>query len=675
MRWDDPTPDPTDEAGLQSSPQTPPSSSSAAAPPSGAEVEGERTTTDWAGWTRSMRSLNAFNPVDTGSLPVVRLPSRSLADLGSTSYSPEKVAAQASLSSYAPTDQPTSAVDISALPTLKMPQIAPGSALPGSSAALTGAWSAEDFAAAGDKTLMPTWVLPVVRPELINQRTQAHQAVVASAEGYLTLLGNLVRSTGIYGIAAMGAPLVTMALSPFLARNLSLSDFGALTILNTVIALAAGITQLGLGSAFFRAYSFDYSSQRDRRAVVATTSILIGAASALMLVAVAQSASFLATLLFGRPDLSQIVVLAADVVLAQNLTIPCFAWLRAESKAAIYSTLAIGSVVITLVANIALVGILQLGVAGSLLATGIGYTSVALTTFPVVMLWGQLRVRFDVARNLLSFGLPLVLNFLAYWVLQLSDRYFLSVFGSLSDTATYSVAYLIGSAVNVAIIAPFTLAWPTTMYAIAKRRDAARIFQLIFRWLSILLLLSAYALSLAGDIILGVAFPASYQSASVVIPIIAQSLVFYGVYFVFMAGVNVTRRTWLAAVFTTVAAVINVGFNLLLIPLYGQVGAAASTLIAYVALAALAYIVNQRIYPVPYEIGRFSIAIVVGVAIFSVSSLAGGTIGPQWTWATHIGAFALYTALLFTLVWPTWSAARQVVRRMRAPRAAGRATN
>src|SRR5205085_7047369 len=126
------------------------------------------------------------------------------------------------------------------------------------------------------------------------------------------------------------------------------------------------------------------------------------------------------------------------------------------------------------------------------------------------------------------------------------------------------VVYMLGSAMSVIVMGPFTLAWPTAMFTIAKRKDAPEVFRLVFRWFSMLLLFAAFGLSILGTILLDWFFPATYQSAAFIIPIIALSIAFYGVYYVFTAGSNVTRRTWLAAVFTTTAAIVNVALNLIL---------------------------------------------------------------------------------------------------------------
>jgi O-antigen/teichoic acid export membrane protein len=522
----------------------------------------------------------------------------------------------------------------------------PATAAPASAAApFAPLEEAEDLAD------MATLILPAVGATDISQfATVRLPAVVAGTETYFSLLARLARSSGVYALATMASPLVSLALSPFLTRYLSPSEYGTLALLNSMTGLLAGITQLGLGSAFFRAYNYDYTEDSDKRSVLGTSLLLLGTISVLASGLLAYLAPWIANALFGQPALARPLMVMAWVLLVQNLTVPGFAWLRAESKALFFALLSITNLLVALVANFVFVGALRLGVEGSLLATGSGYALVGLITLPALILASHLRVGWRVAVGMLAFGLPLVLNFTSFWILQLSDRYLLALLGSLADTAKYAVAYSLGGVISTVVMSPFTLAWPTAMFAIAKRRDAAKVFSVVFRWFSSLLLLAAFALSIAARMILIWFFPETYHSAELIIPIISESLVFYGVYYVFMAGANVTRRTWLAAVFTTTAALLNVGLNLVLIPIWGSFGAAAATLLSYMAMALLAYIVNQRIYPVPFEVLRFFIAFALGVVIYIGSYSLSETLGDQYRWLLAIGGLALFAFCLFILV-------------------------
>lgn len=470
-----------------------------------------------------------------------------------------------------------------------------------------------------------------------------------SVEGYVLLIRNLIKSSGIYAISSVASPLVSLVLAPFLTHSLSRTEYGALVVLNTAITLVAAITQFGLGSAFFRAYNYDYKSRRDRLGVLSTVVELLSLSTLPLAIAAGITAPWLAELLLRSSSFAGPIRLAALVVLLQNLTVPGFAWLRAENRAGVFSTLSIMNLLIALAATIVLVGALHMGIAGSLLATGGGYAVVVICTLPLILLRAGLRFRFDIAWNLLSFGLPLLFNSLAFWVLQLSDRYLLSRLGSLAQTASYAVAYSLGGVLSVVVLVPFMLAWPTAAFAVAKREDAAYAFQLLFRWYSLFLLFATFALSLIAILVLNILFPPAYHSAAPIIPIVATSIMFYGVYIVFSAGVGIQRKNWYAVIFVTLSALVNVGLNLILIPLYGSMGAAVSTLLAYALLALIAYIVNQRIYPIPFEVGMFIIALLVGIVLYTGASFLAQTRDIYGAGAVYIGTLGLYTGFLMLL--------------------------
>lgn len=485
-----------------------------------------------------------------------------------------------------------------------------------------------------------------------------YEQVEKSVGGSISLIRELLKSSGIYVLSSVASPLISLVLAPFLAHHLSRADYGALAVLIVTIALVAGVTQLGLGSAFFRLYSYDYESQEDRSCILSTAVILLLLTSVPITIALILAAPWLTPFLLGSHSMSDSVRLAALVILLQNLTIPAFAFLRAENRAAFYAMLSIASLLVTLGATIVLVGGMHLGISGSLIATGGGYALIVVCTLPPILLRVGVRLRSDIVWGLLAFGVPNVFNFLAMWVLQLSDRFLLARLASLAQTASYAVAYSLGGAISIVVMSPFLLAWPSFVFAISKRADAQHTFKLVFRWYCIVLLLATYTLSFVGTAVLDILFPPAYHSASPIIPIIAMSLMFFGVYnFVgFGVSLRLRRTMWLGALFTTISALVNVGFNLFLIPHYEAMGAAVSTLIAYIVLAVIGYIVCQRVYPVPFEIGRFIIALFVGMALYIGSNFLAQPQGTYAGWVISIGALALYSGFLILLgVFATWS--------------------
>jgi len=184
------------------------------------------------------------------------------------------------------------------------------------------------------------------------------------------------------------------------------------------------------------------------------------------------------------------------------------------------------------------------------------------------------------------------------------------------------------------------------MFSIAKRENAQKTYALIFRWYSIVLLFSVFTLSLASILVFDIFFPATYHSAAPVIPIVALSIMFYAVYNYFNIAISIKRKTWFAVVFTTIAAVINIGFNLILIPRYGSIGAAWSTLLAYSILLIVAYVVNQRIYFIPFELDLFMAGLIVGVLLYVGSNVLAQGHGMYEGWGISLAALLLFSLCL-----------------------------
>lgn len=479
----------------------------------------------------------------------------------------------------------------------------------------------------------------------------------ANDEESVTQLRVLVKSSAIYAIASLVLPLMVLILAPFLTHTLTRNDYGVLAVLNTAITLTVGVSQFGLNNAFFRAFSYDYVTQTDKRAVLATVSTLLALFSVPITLTLCMTAPWLSWLLFNSPAYTDPVRLAALVVLLQNLTVPGFSWLRAESRAGYYAVLSVANLLINLAATIFFVGVLHMGLTGALFALAGGYLIVVLCTLPVVLLRAGLSLRLDICWNLLSFGLPLVANTVSIWVLQLSDRYLLGRLGSLAQVASYTVAYSLGGILGVVVLSPFSLAWPTAMYAIAKRDGARALFRQVFHWYSLFLLFATFGLVLGSMGVLVLFFPPAYATAMPVIPIVALSILFFGLYSYFTLGISLRRKTWWAVTLTTLAALANVALNLCLIPLSGSLGAALSTLIAYTLLAIAGYAVNQRLYPISFGLSTFLIALCAGIALYGGCSalIATQHVPDGYAIALYTCTFVAYSgALLLLAQHPDW---------------------
>ena len=85
----------------------------------------------------------------------------------------------------------------------------------------------------------------------------------------------------------------------------------------------------------------------------------------------------------------------------------------------------------------------------------------------------------------------------------------------------------------------------------------------------------------------------------VIIPVCVGYIAF-GLYQIFFPYLVHAKKTKYLIFITPLAAVFNVIFNNALIPIYGLVGAAYATIIAYLVSFALVFYFSNKFYPMPW---------------------------------------------------------------------------
>lgn len=510
-----------------------------------------------------------------------------------------------------------------------------------------------------------TWKLPVVSgPAKGHNRERPSETQKTGGENYRGLLRNLVKSSGIYAISSLTSPLVSLLLLPFVTHSLSHTDYGALAVLNTAIALVCSITTIGVDAVFARTYSLECKTRREQLDAISTLTLLLSLIMLPVLIVGVLFAPWLSTLLLNNGSYRTAIFVSVLLVPAQNLTIPGLIWLRVERRPLLYSITSIANCLIVAAATIILVGPLHMGIVGALVAVGLGNLMVAACTLPPILFRAGFHLRLTVVVSMLALGVPYAVNYVTTWVLQLSDRYLLGHLASLSAAASYSIAYTLGGAVALVITRPFSLVWWVYIYPISQRDDAPQVFKLIFRWYSFLLLFATLGLALIGESFLDILFPASYHGQSLTISIVALSTVFNSIFTVFNLGMNLRRKTWLASIALIFSALLNIGANLVLIPLYGAMGAALATLIAYIALALVSYLFNQRIYPVPFQINLFLVVLIMGIILYFVDYRLVQGRSDVIAWGIHITLLLLYGSTLAILGMLPWHKKRTLEEKL-----------
>lgn len=432
-------------------------------------------------------------------------------------------------------------------------------------------------------------------------------------------LARLLRHSAVYGLAGLASRIASVLLLPFLTRELGPANYGRIETMVALIALLVPVLRAGVATAFFRFY-FERELAPDRALVVRTSFWFTVLGAGVGLAAGVAAAPAIAELLAGDAAYANLVRVAFVMLAFQLLYEQMTALYRVEERSVAFTVASLVNLVVTVGATIVAVFVLDDGATGALAGNAIG-TGVVLAA----LVW-QRRAELapaldgDLVRRMNAFGLPLLPAGLAIWVVDFADRLLLGRITDQHEVGLYAVGVKIASAMVLVQLA-FRTAWPAFAYSLEEGERARRAFAYVLTYTSLLGVWLSLGLGLLAPWLVDLlAAPEFAESERVVAPLAFAGalLVAYTTISIAASRANRTSRYWQVAV---AGAIVNIVLNLALIPSYGMEGAAAATVAAYVVLTAGMALLAQRLYPIPYEWRRLTLAVGAGIALYAAGRL------------------------------------------------------
>jgi O-antigen/teichoic acid export membrane protein len=439
----------------------------------------------------------------------------------------------------------------------------------------------------------------------------------------LTTLRRLTGHSLVYGSADVVSQIVNLLLTPLYITFLTPRDFGVLAILTLFACVAKVVFRMGLEAGFFRIY-YDLPNEEQRRRLAGTVALFSAGCGALLFLAIVLGAPLVVRLLFEdrTPVLAgYIVLVAADIYVGTFLFVP-LSLLRIQNRPGRFASLTATRNVLNTALKVTLV-VQGRGVAGVLWSDLIATTILALALTPI--LWRSTRAAFEAGhlRAVLAFGLPKAPHGVLVQLLNLVDRRILSRFHGLEMTGLYDKAYSLGAGVKF-VLSPFETAWQPFVYSHSSQPDGPPLFARLATYIWAGFLAVGLSVAVFGrELLIVFTFtnPAFWVAAPVV-PIVTLAYLFHGAFLLTSIGIGIEKRARYYPVITASAAAVNLAGNFLLIPRWGMLGAAWSTVAAYAVMALLGLWFSQRLYPIPFETGRIARLSAAALASFLLMALA-----------------------------------------------------
>jgi len=434
----------------------------------------------------------------------------------------------------------------------------------------------------------------------------------------------------IYSPSKILPALTAFITTPILTRLFLPAEYGywalALSVSTFLVALAAS----GFGSAAIRFYPA-YRAESNLNVFFAALGASLG--TVITLVA---GVSFLALFLlkgFLPSALVQLLPLVILIFIAQSFYTVFISVMRAQGRSGSFTSFELITNYCSLGIGLLLVAVWGFRVEGLLWGTLI----TLVLTLPFLIFLAAKGVgihpqhfHLPDALKIWHYAWPMTLGSVAMWGLRVSDLFIIGSFRPERDVGIYAVSYNISAKSIELLVALFLLSVSPLIYSTWERqgKDATeKTLTMVTRVYLILCLPAAVGLSVLAFPFVALLTTPDYYEGSKIVGFVVFSSFAWGLANIAMMGIAIKKQARRIGANQIVAASAHIGLQLLLVPRFGYVAAAISTLIGYTVLLVLQALASRPhlTWRFPFSTLRNVIAAsaVMGLAAWGIYRLSG----------------------------------------------------
>ncbi len=426
----------------------------------------------------------------------------------------------------------------------------------------------------------------------------------------------LIKHTSIYGFGTALSMSISFILTPILTRNFDPANYGVIELIGNITAIISLLLVMGFSTSL-GIYFYSTDNQQDKKEYISTALTYLLVTSAIFCSVLFLFADPLSTLFFKSTAYSiylkfTFVALPFTIFLSVS-----FSLLRFLSRSVTFVVLSTVKTLLTISLTIFFLLYLKQGLLSVYYPILVVNAALAIVMFLVIK---EYKLKFFVPeklKRLLKVGIPLIPVAIFDWIMNLSDRFFLTHFRDLYDVGIYSVSIKVASFILL-IVTVFQMAWGPLALSIARSAEAKEFYKKSLSYFVIIGCLGATILSLFGKEIITIFTSPDYVEAFRYVGPLSLSAVMYGAYSIVAIGVNITKKTQKILYSTATAAILNVILNLIFIARYGIWAAALSTFVSYAISMYLLSVISNKYYPVDYNLKKVTRILVLAIAIISL---------------------------------------------------------
>jgi O-antigen/teichoic acid export membrane protein len=452
----------------------------------------------------------------------------------------------------------------------------------------------------------------------------------------------------IIGIANALAALSGIVFMPLITKTLGAYDYGIWSQVNVTINLVLTFTGLGLPAAIVR-FLPAKTNRGEIQESFYSILCLVFFTTLIASIGLITAADFIGRAFFDGATV--IVRITGLIILVWSLDSVFITFFRAFRQMKRYALFTIANTYV------------QVGLIAYLVLNGHGILSIVLAVlviraiiflvlfFLIKSQIGIKRPHFYRIREYLSFGLPTIPAGISTWVVASSDRYVISYFLGATSVGIYSAAYGIGVIILMAVGVLDLVLTPalSKLYDEGRMEEVKTHLKYSLKYLLAVTIPFVFGAAILAEPVLRVFTTAEIASEGyIVVPLIALSTLFATAYVPIGNIIILVKKTRITGTIWIICALVNLGLNILVVPRWGILGAAITTLIAYgLALGLTTYYSFKEFKFSIYW--RFIVKSLIASGVMSASIWAIGPEGTLATVLTILTGTVIYGAILLLL--------------------------
>ena len=396
----------------------------------------------------------------------------------------------------------------------------------------------------------------------------------------------LIKDTLIFALCSIGSKVILFFLVPFYTHFLTPEEYGISDLVFTVSQLAVPFFSLVIFDAVIRFALY----KKDRPQDALFVGILVWLFGSVLAV--------ILTPIFGLYSAVSEWKWYITIFISANMLISIETnYLKAIDKNLAFSIISILQTLSLALLNILLIAHFHLGIRGYLTSYVGSNILTAVVASSYVKVFSELRkARFDktLAKEMVLYSTPLILNNLSWWVIQSSDKLMLERMINASALGIYTVASRIPSLITV-FISIFQQAWGISAVKEMDSTNDSGFYTNVFTYYSFVAFIGGLGLCTIIKPFMDIYVQSeAYGEVWRYVPLLLASAVFsaFAAYCGSMYGA--LKKSINNMLSTLTAALINIIVNYLGILMFGIWGAMIGTITAYFLLAAIRIIDIKR---------------------------------------------------------------------------------